>query len=363
MTKSYYDIRGSLAHRAFVATGCNKTWLKGAQPTFAGFVGALIVALFAFLITAPDAFAQDPLPSWRDNAAKQRIVSFVQDVTDSSSPNYVPEQERIAVFDNDGTLWSEKPVYFQLQFAIDRVKALSDKHPEWKATQPFKAILENDQKALLGAGTKGLLEVIAKTHAGMTEKEFRKTVEDWIASAKHPRFERAYTELTYTPMQEVLTYLRANGFKIFIVSGGGLSFMRPWAPKIYGVPVEQIIGSVIKTKFEMRSGGPALVRLEEMFFVDDKDQKPVGIHTFIGRRPIAAFGNSDGDLQMLQWTSAGDGASLKVLIQHTDAEREWAYDRDSKIGRLDKALDEARQHGWTVVDMKNDWNRVFSFEE
>ncbi len=318
---------------------------------------------FLFGISATSLRAQDPLPSWRDSVSKQRILSFVLAVTDSSSPNYVPQIDRIATFDNDGTLWSEKPIYFQLQFAIDRVKALADKHPEWKTTQPFQAILENNQEALLKAGKKGLLDVIAATHAGMTEAEFRKIVEDWITSSKHPRFSRPYTDLTYKPMKELMAYLRANGFKNYIVSGGGLSFMRPWAPKVYGVPTDQIIGSIIKTKFEMRKNGPALVRSPEIFFIDDKEEKPVGIHTFIGRRPIAAFGNSDGDLQMLQWTAGRSGPSLKVIIQHTDDEREWAYDKESPVGRLDKALEEARNHGWTVVDMKNDWNVIYSFEE
>ena len=324
---------------------------------------AIILIFFSIVADAAPAIAQDPLPSWRESVAKQRIMSFVSAVSDKSSPNYVPTEDRIAAFDNDGTLWSEKPLYFQLQFAIDRVKALADKHPEWKTKQPFQAILEDDRKALLKAGKEGLLQVIAETHSGMTEAEFRKTVEEWIASAKHPRFKRAYTQLTYQPMREVMAYLRSHGFKIFIVSGGGLSFLRPWAPKVYGVPEEQIIGSSIKTKFEIRDGTPVLVRQAEIFFIDDEDGKPVGIHTFIGRRPIAAFGNSDGDLQMLQWTAAGEGSSLKVLIKHTDDEREWAYDRDSPVGRLDKALDEAQDRGWTVVDMKNDWNVIYSFDQ
>jgi len=304
----------------------------------------------------------DPLPSWNDGGVKQSIIEFVNDVTDESNPNYFPADERIATFDNDGTLWSEKPFYFQLFFAIDRVKDLAPQHPEWKTTQPFKAVLENDMETLFSFGEHGLLELVMATHAGMTTDEFEQIVKDWLATAKHPRFERPFTDLVYQPMLELLSYLRSNGFKTFIVSGGGIEFMRPWVEKVYGIPPEQVIGSSIKVKFEMTDTGPVLRRLPELDFIDDKEGKPVGIHKFIGRRPIAAFGNSDGDLQMLQWIAAGDGKRLMVYIHHTDAEREWAYDRKSSVGRLDKGLDEANQKGWTVADMKKDWKAIYPFQ-
>ena len=319
----------------------------------------LLLLGMAFVQTATLA---DPLPSWTDGSSKQAIMRFMKEVTDSTSSKFVPVAERIATFDNDGTLWSEQPMYFQLFFAIDRVKALVPQHPEWRDTQPFKAVLENDKEALLAAGEKGLLEVVMASHAGMTTEEFERIVKDWLATAKHPRFKRPFTDLVYQPMLELLSYLRANGFKTYIVSGGGIEFMRPWTEKVYGIPPEQVIGSSIKTRFELRDGTPVLVRLPEINFIDDKAGKPVGIHQHIGRRPIAAFGNSDGDLQMLQWTAAGEGARLMVLVRHTDAEREYAYDRQSPIGHLDKALDEAQKRGWTVVDMKNDFKRVFPFE-
>jgi phosphoglycolate phosphatase-like HAD superfamily hydrolase len=274
----------------------------------------------------------------------------------------VAPEERIATFDNDGTLWSEQPAYFQLFFAMDRVKALAPEHPKWKTQQPFKAVLENDMKALAASGEKGLLELVMATHAGMTTTEFQQTVKDWLATVKHPRFKRPYTDLVFQPMLEVLAYLRANGFKNFIVSGGGIEFMRPWTERVYGIPPEQVIGSSIKTGFEMRNGRPVLVRLPELNFIDDKAGKPVGINQHIGRRPVAAFGNSDGDLQMLQWTAAGKGARYMLIVHHTDADREWAYDRKSKIGHLDHALDEALKRGWTVVDMKKDWKVIYPFQ-
>ncbi|WP_428356200.1 HAD family hydrolase [Methyloprofundus sp.] len=305
---------------------------------------------------------QDPLPSWNEGAAKTNIIEFVQAVTDQSSPDYVPPAERIATFDNDGNLWAERPVYFQLIFAIDRVKQLAPQHPEWKTTQPFKAVLEDDMQALAASGEKGLLQLIMATHADMTENEFAAIVKQWLATARHPRFNRPYNELVYQPMLELLTYLRANEFKTYIVSGGGIEFMRPWTEEVYGIPPEQVVGSSIKTKFEIRDGVPVLVRLPEINFIDDKAGKPVGINQHIGRRPIAAFGNSDGDLQMLQWTAAGDGKRLMMLVHHTDAQREYAYDRDSHIGKLDKALDAAEQNGWTVVDMQNDWKVIFPAE-
>jgi len=301
----------------------------------------------------------DPLPSWNDGTARMSIMEFVQAVTDETGPDFVPVPERIAVFDNDGTLWSEKPVYFQLFFAMDRVKELAADHPEWKTTQPFQAVLENDMEALAASGERGILEIVMATHAGGTTDEFAAIVSDWIDEARHPRFDRPYNDLVFQPMLELLDYLRANGFKTFIVSGGGIEFMRPWSEEVYGIPPEQVIGSRIKKVFEIREDGPVLVRLAELDFIDDKGTKPVGIHNMIGRRPILAFGNSDGDLQMLQWTAAGRHRSLMGLVHHTDAAREWAYDRDSHVGRLDKALTEAEVNGWTVVDMKSDWDVIY----
>jgi uncharacterized protein YceK len=301
----------------------------------------------------------DPLPSWADGPAKSAIVDFVVRVTNPADNDFVPEAERIAVFDNDGTLWSERPVYFQLLFAIDRVKALASEHPEWKAQQPFKAVLDGDMEALAAAGEHGIAELVMASHAGMTTVEFEAIVRDWISTARHPELDRPYTELVFQPMLEILEYLRFNRFKTFIVSGGGIEFMRPWAEEVYGIPPEQAVGSNIKVAYQVRNGEPVLVRLPEIDFIDDKEGKPVGIHKFIGRRPIAAFGNSDGDFQMLEWTTGGEGARLGVLIHHTDAEREWAYDRESHVGRLSRGLDEAAARGWLVVDMKNDWTSIY----
>ena len=319
--------------------------------------------LVAWAASALPSNADEPLPSWYDGAAKTAIVDFVARVTDKSSPHYVPPQARIATFDNDGTLWAEQPLYFQLTFALDRVRTLAPKHPEWKEKEPFKSVLTGDLAGVLAGGETALLQLVMATHAGMTTDEFEQVVKDWIATARHPRFDRPYTECVYQPMLELLSYLRANGFKTWIVSGGGIEFMRPWAERVYGIPPEQVVGSSIKTKFEIRDGSPVLVRLAEVNFIDDKAGKPVGINQHIGRRPILAFGNSDGDLQMLQWTAAGHGARLMLLVHHTDAEREWAYDRESAIGRLDKALDEAKRREWTVVDMKKDWEFIFPFEK
>jgi phosphoglycolate phosphatase-like HAD superfamily hydrolase len=302
---------------------------------------------------------RDPLPSWNDGPAKTAIAGFVEGVTTKSSPDFLPPPERIAVFDNDGCLWSEQPAYFQLLFAMDRVRQVAPKHPEWSTTQPFKAVLDGDMHALAESGEKGLIELVMATHAGMTTDEFADIVRAWITTARHPTTGRPYTEMVFQPMLELLDYLRLSGFKTYIVSGGGIEFMRVFAEDVYGVPPEQVIGSSIRTEFEMRSPGPVIKRQPELDFIDDKAGKPVGIHKFIGRRPVAAFGNSDGDLQMLQWTAAGDGARLMLIVHHTDAEREWAYDRDSHIGRLDKALDEAKRRGWIVVDMKEDWNTIY----
>jgi len=319
----------------------------------------VIAALLATLAAAPAVSAGDPLPSWNEGSSKARIVAFVKAVTDKSGKEYVPPSERIAVFDNDGTLWTEQPAYFQLFFALDRVKAMAPQHPEWKTTQPFKAALEGDMKTLAASGEKGLLELVMATHAGMTTDEFQKAVRDWLATARHPRFERPYTDLVFQPMLELLDYLRTNGFSTWIVSGGGIEFVRVFSEERYGIPPEQVVGSSIRTKYETRSGVPVLVRLPEIEFIDDKEGKPVGINQHIGRRPIAAFGNSDGDLQMLQWTTAGPGARFGLIVHHTDAEREYAYDKESHVGRLDKALAEAKAKGWVVVDMKKDWKTVY----
>jgi phosphoserine phosphatase len=321
---------------------------------------SVLALVFAVGVAASSA-QDDPLPSWRTGPAKSQIVEFVRLVTTAGGPAWVPPAERVATFDNDGTLWAEQPMYVQLAFTLDRVRALAPGHPEWKDTQPFKAALEGDLRALAASGEHGVLQLLDATHAGMTTDEFTAIVGDWLARARHPRFQRPYTDLVYQPMLEVLAYLRAHGFKTYVVSGGGIEFMRPWAERGYGIPPEQVIGSSIKTRLETREGRPVLVRLPEVDFVDDKEGKPAGIQKFIGRRPIAAFGNSDGDLQMLQWTAAGGGARLMALVHHTDAEREWAYDRQSPIGRLDRALEEARARGWLIVDMKRDWARVFAF--
>jgi phosphoglycolate phosphatase-like HAD superfamily hydrolase len=303
------------------------------------------------------------MPSWNDGAAKKSITDFVARVTTAGGADFVPVAERIATFDNDGTLWTEHPVYFQVAFAMDRVRALAPQHPDWKTTQPFKGVLARDMKAVMASGEKGVLKIIAATHAGMTTDDFAKAVLDWTANARHPRFNRPYTELVYQPMLELLAYLRANGFKTFIVSGGGIEFMRPWTEKVYGIPPEQVVGSSGVVKFQMDAyGKPALMKLAKIEFIDDGQGKPAGINRFIGRRPIFAFGNSDGDLQMLQWTAAGAGARFMAIVHHTDAAREYAYDRQSRIGKLDKALDEATRRSWLVVDVKNDWKKIFPFQ-
>ena len=307
--------------------------------------------------------AQDPLASWNDVASKEAIISFVEEVVDPNSSHFIPPAERIATFDNDGTLWSEQPVYFQLAFAIDRVRALAPQHPEWKEKQPFKAVLEGDIETALAGGEHAVLELVLATHTDITTEEFAEAVREWTETARHPKTGKLYTEMVYQPMLEVLDYLRANGFKTYIVSGGGVEFMRVFAEDVYGIPPEQVIGSSVKTKFEMQNGTPVIVRLPEVSFLNDKEEKPVAINQYIGRRPIVSFGNSDGDLQMLQWTDAGENLSLQVYIHHTDDAREWAYDKESSIGRLDKGLDEAEAKNWTLVDMKNDWAIVYPFEK
>jgi hypothetical protein len=305
---------------------------------------------------------QDPLPSWNDTAPKKSIIAFVERVTKEGGPDFVPVGDRIATFDNDGTLWLEYPMYTQIDFAIDRVKQLAQQHPEWKKRQPFKGILDGDMKAAMATGEKGLYQILTATSTGMTSADFEKTVSDWLAQARDKRFNHLYTELTYQPMLELLTYLRANGFKTFIVSGGEIGFMRPWTEKAYGIPPGQIVGSTMKTQLATKNDGPVIMRLPQVSFIDDGPGKPVGIDTFIGQRPIAAFGNSDGDQQMLEWTAAGPGPRLMLLVHHTDAQREYAYDRNSSVGRLDKALDEANAKGWTVVSMKDDWKKIFAFQ-
>jgi hypothetical protein len=304
----------------------------------------------------------DTLPSWNDTAAKKAILNFVERVTKSGSPDFVPEPERIATFDNDGTLWAEQPLYTQLLFALDRVKAMAPQHPEWKNTEPFSSLLKGDMKGALAGGEPALMKIVVATHSGMSSVEFDQIVRDWIDTAKHPITKRYYTEMVYLPMLELTAYLRTNGFKTFIVSGGGIDFMRPWTEQVYAIPPEQIVGSSGKTKFQMIDGKPVFMRLPEIDFINDGPGKPVGINEHIGRRPIAAFGNSDGDMQMLQYTTGGSGASLGLIVHHTDAEREWAYDRASSVGKLDEALDAAPAAGWNVVDMKNDWKTIFPFE-
>ena len=307
---------------------------------------------------------RDPLPSWNDAASKKSIVDFVERVTREGEPDYVAPAERIATFDHDGTLWAEQPMYFQIMFAMDRVRALAPKHPDWKNKQPFKAVLDRDIKALAALGETGFVKIMAVTHTGITTDDFSKFVADWIATARHPRFDRPYTELVYQPMLELLGFMRANGFKTFIVSGGGVEFMRVFTERVYGIPPEQVVGSSGVVRFQLRPNDkPVLLKDSKIEFVDDGPGKPVGINRFIGRRPIFAFGNSDGDQQMLQWTAAGSGARFMGLVHHTDAEREWAYDRKSSVGRLDKAWDEAVKRGWTVANMKTEWKRVFAFEK
>jgi len=332
------------------------------KPSYIG----LATMVLTFIVTV--AHAADPLPSWNEGTAKSAIIQFVGRVTKVDSPDYLAASERVATFDNDGTLWSEHPAYFQLLFAMGRVKALAPKHPEWKTTQPFKAVLEGDMKTLAASGEKGLLTLVMATHAGMTPEEFRKVVDQWLSTARHPKFKRPYTDLVFQPMLEVLDYLRANGFKTFIVSGGGVEFMRAFAEGVYGVPPEQVIGSSIKTKFEMKNGIPELVRQPDLNFIDDKDGKPIGINQYIGRRPIAAFGNSDGDLQMLQYTTIPRDKEdtvprLGLIVHHTDAEREYAYDHNTPFGKLDKALDEAPKRDWVVVDMKKDWKVIYPWQK
>lgn len=322
------------------------------------------VALVALLLVVPaSAQESDPLPSWNDGPTKEAIVAFVEKVTDEGGADYVPPADRIATFDNDGNLWAEKPVYFQLLFAIDRVKALAPEHPEWKDKQPFKAAIEGDMETLAKSGHEGIGELVMASHAGMSTQQFQQIVSDWLTTAEHPRFKRKYTDLVYQPMLELLSYLRNNGFTTYIVSGGGIEFVRNFSEEKYGIPPAQVVGSSIKTKYEVIDGEPTLMRLAEMNFINDKEGKPIGINQHIAQRPIFASGNSDGDYQMLEWTTAGEGPSFGLILHHTDPEREYAYDRNSSVGRLDKALADAPAKGWVVIDMKNDWSRVFPSAE
>lgn len=323
-----------------------------------------IIVFFVFLISIGNICygAEDPLPSWNESAAKSAILDFVKRATNRGNPDYVAPELRIATFDNDGTLWAEKPLYFQLQFVLDRVKELAPNHPDWKEKQPFKAALEGDMKAIKASGYEGLMTLLTATHSGMPEAEFRKIAVEWMAKTRHPRFNRPYTDLVYQPMLELLAFLRAKGFQTYIASAGGSSFMRPFTHKIYGIPEEMVIGSYVKTAFEYKDGSGKIMRLPEIAFINDKAAKPIGIYKKIGKRPLAAFGNSDGDLEMLQYASAGEGVRFGLIVHHTDGQREWAYDRNSSIGRLDKALDAAVAQGWAVVDMKLDWKVIFPFE-
>ena len=315
---------------------------------------ALSLALASGLV-----HAGTPLSSWNDTPSKEAIITFVGKVTTEGSSDFVPPAERIAVFDNDGCLWAEQPLYFQAFYIFDRIKALAPQHPEWATEEPFASVLKGDVKSALAGGEHGLLAMAAATHAGLTSEEFSAAVNDWLATAKHPVTGKAYTDMVYQPMLELLDYLRANGFKTFIVSGGGIDFMRPWTERVYGIPPEQVVGSSLKAAYEVRDGKPVIVKLPELNFIDDKAGKPVGIHQHIGRRPIFAAGNSDGDFQMLEWTTSGEGARFGLLVHHTDAEREFAYDRESPVGKLNKGLDEAPRRGWSVIDMKNDWKTIF----
>ena len=342
--------------------------MNGPRVRIRGFSLLALAAIAMATLSPAPAPAADSLPSWNDTATKQAIVTFVERVIDEDSPDFVPPAERIATFDNDGTLWSEQPAYFQLLFAMDRVKALAPQHPEWRTKEPFAEVLKGDLKGVAAAGKKGAMEMLAATHVGMTVEEFEKTVTEWITTARHPTTGKLYTEMVYQPMLELLDYLRANGFKTFIVSGGGIEFMRPWTQRVYGIPPEQVVGSSVKLKFEMPGGIPVLMKLPEIDLIDDREGKPVGIASHIGRRPIFAAGNSDGDLEMLQYTTIPRDQNdttprFGLIVHHTDSAREWAYDRDSPFGRLDKALDEAPRRGWVVVDMKADWSQIYPAQE
>lgn len=329
------------------------------------FAAILLLIAFCFMNAGMDTAEEknvqddDPLPSWNEGSNKKAIIDFVKAAVTKGSNSFVKMSDRIAVFDNDGTLWAEQPLYFQFLFAIDRVKLLAPKHPEWKTKEPFKSVLAGNMKGLMASGEKGLMQIIASTHAGMTTDEFNQTVKDWFKTAKHPKTKRPYNEMVYLPMLELLNYLRANGFKTFIVSGGGIDFMRAFVTEAYGIPPDQVVGSMGKLKYELRNGKPVLVKLPAVDFIDDKEGKPMGIQKFIGQRPVMAFGNSDGDFQMLEWTTADTPPRFALIVHHDDAAREWAYDRGSHIGKLERGLDEASKRGWVLVSMKNDWKKIF----
>jgi len=328
-----------------------------------GMVAAAGAALAAGGMVRPATAQADGLPSWNDGPVKRSILDFIARTTTPGGPDWVPVPERIACFDNDGTLWTEQPIYVQIAFAVDRVKAMAPQHPEWRTLEPFRSVLADDRAALAALGEKGFIEIIAATHTGLTTEAFAKAVADWMATARHPRFKRPYTDLVYQPMLELLALLRAHQFKTYIVSGGGIEFMRPWTERIYGIPPEQVVGSSGVTRYRLRpDGSPELVKEAKVMFIDDGPGKAEGINQFIGRRPVFAFGNSDGDQQMLEWTAAGSGARFMGLVHHTDGVREYAYDRPSPVGQLDKAWDEALRRHWTIVDMKNDWKVIYPFE-
>ncbi len=322
--------------------------------------GISLVVFLAIALSSTTLVAQsDPLPSWNEGPSKKAIMEFVEKVTKEGGPEFVPVEERIATFDNDGTLWNKQPMYVELAFSLQEVAKMAPKHPEWKTTQPFAAVLKHDTKALAASGTEGIMKLFVATHTGMTEEQFEKTVSDWLATAQHPKFKRPYTECVFQPMLELLAYLRANGFKTYIVSGGEQGFMRPFTEKVYGVPAEQVVGTQFKSQYVMKADGPVIERMASILSVDDGPGKPENIQRFLGRKPIAAFGNSDGDIQMLEWTQSNTRPNLELLVHHTDAEREYAYDRTSSMGKLNKGLDEAAAKHWVVVDMKSEWKTVF----
>ncbi|NTW26354.1 MAG: haloacid dehalogenase-like hydrolase [Lentimicrobium sp.] len=323
----------------------------------------LVIPIFLHAQQKQKTVKSDPLPSWNTGTSKKAIINFVTKTTTEGSDDFIPVADRIACFDNDGTLWSEQPMYFQLAFAIDRVKALAPQHPEWKTTQPFQALLEGDMKTMMAGGENALMQIMMVTHGGLTTEEFEKTVTDWMATATHPQTGKHYNEMIFEPMLELLNYLRANDYKTFIVSGGGVDFIRPWAEQTYGIPPYQVIGSTGKVKYDTLNGKPTLIKLPEINFIDDKEGKPVGIHQYIGKRPVFTAGNSDGDYAMLQWTSTGTGPRFGMIVHHTDSSREWVYDRKSHIGKLDKGLDDALKYNWLVVDMKADWKMIYPFEK
>lgn len=337
--------------------------MRGCTSGVSKCAGMLLGALFLVLPAQAADTATDPLPSWFEGAVKSALIEFVQAVTQEGGKDFVPTGDRIAVFDNDGTLWLEYPIYTQFRFALERVRVLAPQHPEWQTTQPFKAVLDDDMKALGATGMKGLMEIMMATHSGMTAPEFEREAAHWLATTKNERFKHTYPELVYQPQLDLLAYLRANGFKTYIGSGGGIQFMRPMTEKAYGIPPDQVVGSSIASEFQIKNGTPEIVRMPKIDFINDKAGKPVGIYEHIGQRPILAFGNSDADIEMIQYTKAGSGRSLGLFVHHTDAEREYAYDRKSHVGRLDKALDEAAANDWIIVSMKTDWKVIFPFEK